>query len=145
MFLCCCSVFVLIVLAQKLFWEKRIEKEKKIKKEKGETAPWNQATAQLTTPPRASSFPGPLARPTKRQAGLHAPFSSPCSASLWLTAGARMSATISFFLLESERDTTSSAEFNPGIRDSLPNVKTDPYIISSIARTPFLSNRAAET
>ena len=56
-----------------------------------------------------------------------------------------MSATVSFFLLEFEWDTTPPAEFNPGIHDSLPNVKTDPYIISSIARTPFLSNRAAKT
>ena len=42
------------------------------------------------------------------------PFSSPWSSSRWLTAGARMSATVSFFLLESERDTTPPAESNPG-------------------------------
>ena len=42
------------------------KKENRKKKEKGET-PWSQAAAQLT--PRASSSPGPLARPIRQPGG----------------------------------------------------------------------------
>ena len=78
----------------------------------------------LVSPPCASSSlrpSKPRPKPDSRRAP-SPPFSS-------LTPGTHLSATGSFFLLESERDTTPPADFNPGICD-FPCLlaRTDPYL-----------------
>jgi len=64
-FYAACSVFILIVFAQKLLGKKRIEKKRNIKKK--EKPPGNQAEAQ----PRAQRPPPPLPQLTGSPRAAH--------------------------------------------------------------------------